>query len=486
MRYWMIPAALIAVTLTGGSTMVAAAAPAAGPTWFADGPDDSLYQGGRQALTRSDYRRAAEMFATLSKRYPRSSYSADAPYWEAFARYRMGGDEQLRKAAELLDGQRAKYPKAATRGDAEALATRIRGELARRGDPAAAESVAIVAGGAAVGPATVSSAGGVSVARGGTYTSGVATGSRNGVYVASDGSVDAAAGDECDNDSDIKIAALNGLLQMDAERAMPILTKVLARRDPGSLCLRRKAVFLVAQKRTGETEDQLLNAARNDPDPEVRSQAVFWLSQVHTDRAVAALDSIARNGTDPDLLDKAVFALSQQRSDKATAALKGIAENPQANHDVREKAIFWLGQRHDDGAAYLMALYARLNDDDLKEKVIFGIGQTRSAEGRKWLFDLARNERSDVELRKKALFWAAQGGASGTDLGQLYTSLKESELKEQAIFALGQSRDSTALDRLVEIAKKDADPEMRKKALFWLGQRRDPRVAAILEQILSE
>jgi len=133
-----------------------------------------------------------------------------------------------------------------------------------------------------------------------------------------------------------------------------------------------------------------------------------------------------------------------------------------------------------------MNLYTRLTDDELKERVIFGVGQSRSVEGRKWLFDLARDDRNDVELRKKALFWAAQGGASAADLVQIYNGVKDQELREQAIFALGQSRDSTALDRLVDIAKKDSDPEMRKKALFWLGQRKDPRVAAILEQILSE
>jgi len=42
-----------------------------------------------------------------------------------------------------------------------------------------------------------------------------------------------------------KVAALNALLQMDADRAMPILTKVLERRDACSAGLRRKAVFLV-------------------------------------------------------------------------------------------------------------------------------------------------------------------------------------------------------------------------------------------------
>ena len=68
----------------------------------------------------------------------------------------------------------------------------------------------------------------------------------------------------------------------------------------------------------------------------------------------------------------------------------------------------------------------------------------------------------------------------------MYTSLKDQELKEQTIFALSQLKDPGALDRLVEIAKKDSDPEMRKKALFWLGQLHDPRVAGVIEQMLNE
>jgi HEAT repeat protein len=463
MRPSIIPLVLLAAFSAGGRLHAVEAAESALPAIVGvDGPEDSLYQVARQALNRSEYRRAAETFAALAKRYPRSIYVADAMYWEAFARYRLGGDEQLRRAVDLLEIQRSRFPKAVTRGDAEALATRIRGELARRGDPQAAESVSIVASGATA-----------SASSSATVSTSVTT-------------VSSAERDGCDDDSDIKIAALNGLLQMDAERAMPILAKVLARRDPGSVCLRRKAVFLVAQKRTADTENQLLAAARNDPDPEVRGQAVFWLSQVHSDRAVAALDSIARRSTEAELQEKAVFALSQQRDPRATQALKEIAENRQMNRDIREKAIFWLGQRHGEGAEYLKGLYDRLDDDELREKVIFGIGQSRSPESRKWLFDLAQNEKADIELRKKAIFWAGQGGASATDFGTLYAGLKSAELKEQVIFALSQVKDPAALDRLVEIARKDGDPEMRKKALFWLSQRHDPRVADILEQILNE
>ncbi|HNC95112.1 MAG TPA: hypothetical protein PKW90_03245, partial [Myxococcota bacterium] len=52
-----------------------------------------------------------------------------------------------------------------------------------------------------------------------------------------------------------------GSASIDADRAIPILKKVLARREKCSEVLRRKAVFLVSQKRTDETESILLDAA---------------------------------------------------------------------------------------------------------------------------------------------------------------------------------------------------------------------------------
>ncbi len=447
---------------------IAATAPAA---WLTDDPADSLYRLAREALNGGKFRRAADSFAELTRRYPRSGYAADALYWEAFALYRLGGDDDLRKAQERLALQKRQFPKAGTAGDAATLATRIRGELARRGDSNSAEALLTTATSAG------SSSGGSSASAG----TGVSAGGRNGVSVAT-------AGDDgaCDDDSDIKLAALNAVLQMDAERAMPLLTRVLARRDAGSICLRRKAVFLVAQKATQGTEEILLGAARNDPDSEVREQAVFWLSQVHTPRAIAALDSIARKSTDEDMQEKAVFALSQQNDPMATKALRDFAERGDVSMNVREKAIFWLGQSRDGGSEYLRGLYDRLTDDDLKEKVIFGVSQHRSPENSRWLMDIVRSPKSSIELRKKALFWSSQSGASAADIGAIYSSLTDDELKEQAIFALAQTRDTAATTRLIDIAKKDPSTEMRKKALFWLSQSKDPRAASLIEQILND
>lgn len=463
MRYWMLGLALLPMVHPSDSLASEGTPLATAWTVTLDDPADSLYKVAREALNRGQYRKAADLFADFQRRYPKSNYSADALYWEAFARYKVGGDDNLRTALERLEVQRERFPKAATAGDARTLVVRIKGKLAEGGDASSAESVTAIA----------------------NPTPRVAPTPAPSPRVAPTPSPKAGE-DDCDDDSDVKLAALNAVLQMDAERAMPLLTKVLARRDPGSACLRRKAVFLVAQKRNDNTEDVLLGAARNDPDAEVRRQAVFWLSQVSSPRAVQALDSIARLSNDPELQEKAVFALSQQQDPKATQALRTIAERKDMRREIREKAIFWLGQSNGSGADYLRGLYDRLDDDELKEKVIFGVSQSRRPEDLGWLLGVARNEKSTIELRKKAIFWCSQGGASAAELGSLYTSLKDRELKEQTIFAISQLKDSGGFDRLLEIAKKDTDPEMRKKALFWLAQSNDPRVAGVIEQMLNE
>ena len=82
------------------------------------------------------------------------------------------------------------------------------------------------------------------------------------------------------DDDDERVVALNALLQMDSDRALPLLKRVLERRDECSYVLRRKAVFLVSQKGGDEAADILMQTARNDPDRETREQAVFWLGQV--------------------------------------------------------------------------------------------------------------------------------------------------------------------------------------------------------------
>lgn len=452
------------------------------PPWRQGDPADSLYRAARETLGRRQFDSAAALFGRLPARYPASAYAPDAYYWQAFALYRVGDDASLRTARSALRTQRTRFPKAATQGDAAALERRIEGELARRGDPTAA--VAVERAATAVAPVPPVAP---------------APPSRVAVPVPPeppeepdepdepDPDVHGKPGKDCDGgDDDIKIAAVNALIQMDAEKARPILQRILARRDAGSACLRQKAVFLIAQEGGEGTEDILLETTRNDPDPEVREQAVFWLSQVGTDKAVTALDSILRRSSDRQLQEKALFALSQHESPRARAALRGYAERSDVPDELRAKAIFWIGQSDDpESGAFLRSLFGRIKSTELRKKLLFSVSQQDTKESRSWLLTVARDATQPMEIRKQALFSAGQTGVPVAELGALYDGLRDRELKEQLLFVLSQKDDPAAVDRLLAVARKDPDPELRKKALFWLGQSDDPRAAKALQDIIE-
>src|SRR5512133_2904226 len=52
--------------------------------WLQGDPADSLYRSARKSLSRGDYHEAADLFASIPSRYPRSGYAGDALYWQAF------------------------------------------------------------------------------------------------------------------------------------------------------------------------------------------------------------------------------------------------------------------------------------------------------------------------------------------------------------------------------------------------------------------
>jgi HEAT repeat protein len=423
-----------------------AAAESARGFWDDVDPADSLYKAARAALNKNDYSRAVDLFRKIRKTYPKSQYTPDTYYWEAFSLYRRGGTDDLRAALAALNEQDRLFPNASTQGDSGSLATRIQGELAKRGDSKQAERVDSQAKAATTATGTCS-----------------------------------------DDEDDTRIAALNALLQMDADRAIPILKKVLARRDACSEVLRRKAVFLVSQKRTAETEGILLNAARTDPDEEVRQQSVFWLSQVGTETAVSALDSILRSSTDEELQKKAIFSLSQMDSPRAGSIIRSYAERPGASEEVQEQAIFWIGQQNSsENATFLKGLYKKQKDQEIKEKIMFSLSQMKGQNSDRWLMDVATDSSEDVEMRKKALFWAGQGGVATTELTTLYGKMNNVEMKEQLIFVYSQRSDKAAVDKLLEIAKTEPDKELKKKAIFWLSQSNDPRAADLLQQIIDQ
>jgi len=464
--------AMSALSALSGLSALSPDLPAA---WDSQDPADALYRQAREALSRNEYLRAIELFGQIRTRYARSSYAPDAYYWEAFALNRRGNTQAMRQAMELLEQQADRHPTAATRGEARTLAIRIESELARRGDEASARALAERGAGLAPqAPPTPPTARAAAAP-----PAPPAPGSRSRTQASS----------RCAGEDDERIAVLNGLLSMDAENALPILERVLARRDAESTCLRRKAIFLVSQKSTGRTETILLDAARLDPDAEVREQAIFWLAQTGSPRAAAALDSILRTSDDPAIQKRAIFALAQMNQATAGPMLRNYASRAGVDRDVRDQAIFWLGQSGNaENGTFLQELYSRERDEQIKERILFAVSQMprqSNADYGRWLAGIAGNSSEPIKLRKSAIFWVGQSGAPLSDLLQAYDRMPEAEMKEQVIFVLSQRRETEATDKLIAIARTDRDPKMRERAIFWLTQRNDPRVRDLLLEILE-
>jgi HEAT repeat protein len=448
-------AAVFGATNGASSTRVASEARGDVPkSWAPADSADSLWRQGRNAISDEDWRVAQRVFARIHDNYPKSAYAADSYYWEAFALSRRGGSDNVRDAVSLLEKQIERFANASSvkNGDSKSLLTRLQGTLARGGDASAAADISARAARAST--------------RGGSGTP---------------------AGCKSEDDDD-RVEALNALLQMGSDDALPILKKVLARRDECSEVLRRKAVFLVSQKRGDEAADILVETAKNDPDSETREQAVFWLSQVRSEKAIPLLEQILKMSTDERMQDKALFALSQKSDDRAQQALRDYASRDGVSDHLREQSIFWLGQRHsDENAKFLRDLFAKTSSADAKDKILFSLSQTRNAGNDQWLMDQALNTKNSMELRKQALFWAGQNGSIDlAKLGALYDKATEEEFKNQVIFVLSQrGKSPEAVDKLIDIAKNEKNHELRKQALFWLGQSHDPRAVKALQEIIN-
>jgi HEAT repeat protein len=429
-------------------------------------PADSLWRAARQHLDRGDNAAAASAYRRIrtEPRFANSAYRAHAFYWEAFARHRMGSVADLRAARTVLDNLVRSHPNFENIAEARRLQARIDGDLAARGDVQSATRATAAASAAAQAaprpPAPPASR--------------PAPAPR------------ASSAAQCP-DNEMRAAAVESLISMPAEHALPILEQVMARKDECSAKLRETAVFMIAQKGVTRAEDILLDAARTDPNAGVRQQAVFWLSQVNSERAVAAIEEILRTSTDAKMVEHAVFALSQHGDARATRLLRDIAGRQNVSADARKHAIFWLGQRADAGTrAFLRELYPNAPDAEAREAIIFAVSQQSDPNSVNWLLDIAMNEREGTEARTQALFWAGRQGSLPLDrLTRLYATMPSRDMKEQVIFALSQRREPEALDHMISIARTEQDRQLRQTLLFWIGRSNDPKAARFLAEIIG-
>ncbi len=475
-----------------------------------------LFERGQEALTDDELRAAQEAFAEAYRnaRQVDSSLAADALYWKAFTLYRQGTTESLTESAQALDQYLSTYALMSDYRQALSLATRVRGKLAQRGD---AESAALIA--AQVRELERRLAEREIVQKEMQRAQEEASKHQRSAlrsyleaqhelqarlhaeelsarkalsladpHLSSLRLLEEQYAQQAEED-DIRLAALQALAEVDPDRALPILTRLLERRDEESARLRKRAMLILSMHGSEEATDLVLRAATEDPDPEVRSHAVRYLGSLSDDRVGDVLARVLFEEDQPrEVKESAVVALLIREDDRSFDILQRVALDPDQPPEIRERAIHYLGEhRSDQNLRMLMALFDQVDDPPLQQAVVMAVGQNKDERARDWLVGILRNPDVPGRVRERAFFWVGMDDEVSTEqLIGIYRDIDDVGLRRAALMAIGEREEEASLKFIMQVAGSDEAPEIRRMAVFWLGQSDDPRAVKLLERIIQE
>lgn len=137
-------------------------------------------------------------------------------------------------------------------------------------------------------------------------------------------------------------------------------------------------------------------------------------------------------------------------------------------------------------AASLGWLKHQVRDDD--SNALPAIAVHRGPEALAFLTDLALHDQ-DTELREEAVFWLGQVriAESKATIVELMFGDPDPDMRASAAFALAESVAPDRTELLIRLGREDRDPEVRGQAWFWLAQTGAPESeGAIFEALRND
>jgi hypothetical protein len=109
------------------------------------------------------------------------------------------------------------------------------------------------------------------------------------------------------SDEDLKMLALNSLLNKDPATALPLLRGILSGNQPPSV--KKHALFVLAQSKSPEAESILHDAALGKLDPQLQGEAIRTMAVFQGKRANDTLAEVYRTTTDPKIKRSIISAM---------------------------------------------------------------------------------------------------------------------------------------------------------------------------------
>ena len=274
-------------------------------------------------------------------------------------------------------------------------------------------------------------------------------------------------------DEELKLLALQGLMNSDPQKATPLVEKVLA--GSSSPAVKSKALFVLAQSGSPEAMDILGRIATGQSSPELQRKAVQYLGMFGGERSKKTLAEVYAGTNDPSI-KSAVLKSFMMSGDKQS--LFNAAKN-EKNESLKREAIKQLGLV--GGESELEQLYRSESSTEVRREILqafFLAGDSKR------LVEAAEGEK-DPELRRAAIknLGLVGGKDSANALQSIYAKETDRSLKEEVLNAYFLQGNSAAL---VAIAKSEKDPGLRKKAVEKLSLIGDKTATDYMMEILQK
>ena len=218
----------------------------------------------------------------------------------------------------------------------------------------------------------------------------------------------------------------------------------------------------------------------------------IWLTGVTAPDSIRLLLTMAKDtaaGSHEQMRksDGATAAIAMHADPSADPALEELAALSQPEQ-VRRQAIFWLGNARGQRGFEIVSRVVRGDPSDkIREHAVFALTQNKDPRALDVVASVAHNDKSP-HVRGQALFWLAQRAGqkiAESAINDAIANDPETEVKKKAVFALTQIPGGDGVPLLIQVVRNNRNPEVRKQAMFWLGQSKDDRALAFIEELLK-
>ncbi len=187
---------------------------------------------------------------------------------------------------------------------------------------------------------------------------------------------------EQESNEDIKLMAINSLMNADAERAIPLVEGVL--KGTSAPNIKDRALFVLSQNRSPRAQQALFEYAKGGTNPDLQARAINYVGMSNTREAQQQLSAIYASSSDPRVKNSVLEGLYMSRASEQLLAIARSEKDP-ALHTAAIRDLMMV-----KGVApeTMIELYSSA-DAQTKREIIGGFMGRNDG---KTLVDLARKE----------------------------------------------------------------------------------------------